>query len=432
MLKRYTISDMGEIWSDENKFYLWLKIELAILEARKKIGDFDVKIPRGIIKQIRIDVNEINRIEKESTKHDVVAFLNHISPQLPEELRPWFHNGVTSYDICDTTLGIQLRDSLILIHRQLLLLMAEIKFLAITYKYIPQIGRTHGVHAEPITFGVKLANWHSELERCMERLVHTEKSVSFGKISGAVGMYTIDPSVEKLVCERLSLKPVIATQIVSRDIISEYTGVLSILAGTIGKIATNLRLLSQTEIGEIMESFSKNQKGSSAMPHKKNPISSENISSLMRVVCSNHNVALENQMNCWHERSLDNSGNERVILADSSELMHFSIDRLRKVFNKLSVFDERMKENIGLTKGLIFSQEVMILFAEKSGLPREEAHTIVRDIAMKCWETKEDFLTALLEDDNITSNIRKGDLENCFRISNKLKHVDFIFKKVFG
>ncbi len=432
MLDRYTTPGMEKIWSDENKFYLWLNVELAILKARKAIGDIDVDIPYGLIDKIKIDAKEIKRIEEEVTKHDVVAFLNHISPQLPKDLRQWFHNGVTSYDIGDTTLGIQLRDSVILIQSSLMLLMSEVKFVAINSKYFPQIGRTHGIHAEPITFGVKLANWYAELSRSMERLECMRKNVSFGKISGAVGMYTIDPKVEKLVCEYLMLKPTIATQIVSRDIIAEYTAVLSVLAGTIGKIATNLRLMSQTELGEILEAFGKNQKGSSAMPHKKNPISSENISSLMRVVFANHNVALGNLVNCWHERSLDNSGSERIILADSSMLIHFSLNRLKKILDGMCINRDKMRENIDITKGLIFSQEVMILVSSKSDLPRETAHSIVRDIAMGCWSTGGDFFEALLNNKQIMKNITKDELRCCFSLENKLKYTDFIFEKVFG
>lgn len=432
MLKRYSRDQMSYVWSEKNKFFNWLLVEIAVLKARRKIGELNNKIPLKLAEKIHIDPEEINRIEKEITKHDVVAFLMHVSPQFPKKLRPWLHRGLTSYDVGDTALSLQLYDSVDILIQTLTELMNVIKLVALEYKYIPEIGRTHGIHAEPITFGVKLANWYAELERNRDRLRRLLTTVSVGKISGAVGIYTLYPRIEELVCEELELKPIIATQIIARDIVAEYMSTLGIVAATIGKISLNLRLLSQTEISEIMEPFGKDQKGSSAMPHKKNPIGSENLSGLMRVVCSNVQVAYENLANCWHERSLDNSGSERVIIADSSILLDYAMARLTDLIRNMRVFPDRMLANLNQTKGLIFSQEVMMLVAEKSGLPREEAHTLVRDVALECWENKTDFLKDLLANETIRQFVSKKELQFCFNLKSKLKYVDYVFQRVFG
>lgn len=431
MLSRYSRREMSSIWSEDNKFRKWLEVEIAVLKVRKKIGEITHEIPNDLLKKIKIDPTEINRIEKDVTKHDVVAFLTYISPQFPENLRPWLHRGLTSYDIGDTSLSLQMTESVFLLMSGVCNLKNTLKKVAIEHKYTPEIGRTHGIHAEPITFGVKLANWYAELSRHENRLANLAGSVSVGKISGAVGMYTIDPKIEKEVCKDLGLNPVVATQIISRDIVAEYLSTLGNVCATIGKISTNLRLLSQTEIGEVMESFSKDQKGSSAMPHKKNPIGSENLSGLMRVAYSNVQVAFENLANCWHERSLDNSGSERVIIVDTSILLDYALERLSGIIKNMRVFPEKMLGNLNLTKGLVFSQEVMMLVAEKSELPREEAHTLVRDIALECWENNRDFFSALLENEIIMKYANKEDLRSCFDLKSKLRYVNDIFEKVF-
>lgn len=432
MLDRYSKDQMKHVWSEGNKFHNWLLVEIAVLAVRRQLDEFPHGIPDGLAEKIIIDPKEIDRIEADTTGHDVVAFLMHISPQFPEELRSWLHRGLTSYDIGDTGLSLQMRASVGLLIEKISKLMDAIKAVATEYKYVPEIGRTHGIHAEPITFGVKLANWYDELKRHQARLTRLLETVSVGKISGAVGMYTIDPMIEEMVCAELGLRPIIATQIISRDIIAEYMSTLGIIGASIGKLSTNLRLLSQTEIGEIMEPFGKKQKGSSAMPHKKNPIGSENLSGLMRVAYANVQVAYENLQSCWHERSLDNSGSERVIIADTSILLDYALSRLSGIIEKMRVFPDRMSENLNLTKGLIFSQEVMMLIAEKSGLPREDAHTLVKDIALECWENRNDFLSALLADEKVRSFVGEDDLRSCFDLPNKLKHVDYIFSKVFS
>ncbi|MEK7097607.1 MAG: adenylosuccinate lyase, partial [Patescibacteria group bacterium] len=331
-----------------------------------------------------------------------------------------------------TAFNLHMKESVNILIDDLMALLIVIREKAYEYKHTPQIGRTHGVHAEPITFGVKLANWYDELKRHVNRLVNLRKNISVGKISGAVGMYTLDPKIEEMVCKRLGLKPIVATQIISRDIVGEYMNTLGLTAASIGKIALNLRLMARTEFREIMEPFSKDQKGSSAMPHKKNPIGSENICGLMRLVCANAQVAYENLANCWDERSLDNSGAERVIVPDSSIALDFAVARLKGTIRDMNVYPERMLKNINETKGLVFSQEVMMLVAEKSSLPREEAHTLIRNVAVSCWDTGEDFLEAILRNGEIRQYVTEEQLHNCFDLKKKLRHVDHIFKMVFG
>ncbi|MFA5942093.1 MAG: adenylosuccinate lyase [Candidatus Paceibacterota bacterium] len=441
MLKRYSQSEMEFIWSELNKFLTWFRVETTVLGVRRDRGEFKYPVPPDMIDKIVIDPREINRLEKgwiergvkkEGIGHDVIAFLMHVSPQIPEGLRSWLHRGLTSYDIVDTALALQMRDSIDVITMGVGRLMGVLKRRAYEFKYTPEIGRTHGIHAEPITFGVKLANWYAELVRHSWRLVQAREEVSVGKLSGAVGMYTIDPKIEELVCARLGLKPIIATQIISRDVAAVYMSTLANLAASIGKISVNLRLLSQTEIREVMEPFGTTQKGSSAMPHKKNPVGSENISGLMRVPGVNYLVALENLANCWHERSLDNSGAERVIFADSSILVDYALARLTGIIENMRVFPNKMMRNLDVTKGLIFSQDVMMLVAEKSNFPREDAHTIVRSVALKCWGDETDFFDALCEEAEVMAYVTRDELRACFNLDAKLKNVDYIFNRVFG
>jgi adenylosuccinate lyase len=423
---------MGKLWSEEIKFRFWLLVEIAVLKARQKLGEIKGEIHDNFDIEIVIDPAEINRIEKEITKHDVVAFLTHVNPQFPEHLRSWLHRGMTSYDVVDTALMLTMKQSLEFILDKLDQLMIVLKEKAFEHKYTAMIGRTHGVHAEPITLGVKLANWYAELGRQKARLERALETVSVGKISGAVGMYTLPPKVEALALKELGLKPVIATQIISRDIITEVLGVLANVAATIGKISLNIRLAARTEIQEMMEFFDAHQKGSSAMPHKKNPIGSENLCGLMRQVVANFTVAAENQANCWEERGLDNSGVERVILPDSMILVDYALDRLTGIIKKMLVFPENMARNLNLTRGLVFSQDVMMLVAEKSDLPREKAHTLVRNVAIRCWETRADFLEALCNSKRIRKYASKKDLARCFDLDKKLQYVDFIFSRVFA
>ncbi len=430
MIKRYSTEEMEKVWIPLAKFTNWARIEIAVLEAKKIIGELTVDIPDNLLASIKINPKKIDKIEAKKTKHDVIAFLMHTEPQLPPELQSHWHQGLTSMDVQDTGLSLQLVASV----RQLLAriegLMVAIEEKAIKFKYTPMIGRTHGIHAEPITFGVKLANWYSELERCRERLERLLVLVAVGTISGAVGMYTLDPRIEEIVCEILYLEPITATQIISRDIIAEYATTLAIIAGSLEKIAVTGRTLQRTEILEAQEFFDINQRGSSAMPHKKNPIGFENVSGLVRIIRHNASVALE-QISTWDERSIDNSGSERIFLPDSSILLDYLLKRLTDLISKWIIYPEKIKENIGLTKGLIYSQDVQKLVAEKSNLPKQKAYGLVREVALLCWQKKTDFLEELLKDKKIIKYVSQEELKKCFDLDKKLQYVDYIFKKVF-
>jgi len=431
MNKRYSTLEMEAVWKEEEKFKKWAKVEIAVLEAKRELGMIEENIPEDLLNQFNINPEEIDRIEREDTKHDVIAFLMHTSPQLPENLRPHWHNKMTSYDTQDTAFSLQLRNSIAVLLRRTEILMKAIKEKAFEYKYTAQIGRTHGVHAEPITFGVKLANWYDELKRHIERLKRLYELVSVGKISGAVGVYTLDPKVEKIALKKLGLRPILATQIISRDIIADYMATLAIIGGNVEKICVNIRTLQRTEIREAQEHFSKKQRGSSAMPHKRNPIGSENLSGMARVLRGYLIPALENQ-NTWDERDLANSGSERIILPDASVLLDYMLKRLTGIIEKLIVYPEQMHQNILLTKGLVFSQNVQSLFAQKSKLPREEAYRIVQKIAQDCWSSNRNFFAELTDSEEIMKHLTLQELENCFKLDDQLKYVDHIFEQVFG
>lgn len=431
MIPRYTTKKMKDIWSEESKFRNWARVEEAVLKAKVKLGFLKINIPDNLADSLEIDPNEINRIEKEKTKHDVIAFLMHTSPQLPKELRPYWHAGMTSYDTQDTALSLQLIASVELLAKRVKKLQDVIKKKAYKYKKTPQIGRTHGVHAEPITFGVKLANWYSEFSRHADRLRKLRERVAVGKTSGAVGMYSLDPRIEKEACKMLGLKPITATQIISRDITAEYVSTFALIAGTVEKIGVTIRTLQRTEIQEAQEYFDpKNQRGSSAMPHKRNPISFENLSGMANMM-RGYAVTALGTISTWDERDISNSGQERIFLPDASILLDYMLNRLAGSLEKLIIHPGRMKENIFLTKGLVFSQEVQTLLAQKSSLPREEAYKIVRDIAQACRENKKDFFEALRKNKEVKKYLNEKDLKKCFDLNAKFKHVDFIFDKVF-
>ncbi|MBX4204924.1 MAG: adenylosuccinate lyase [Candidatus Doudnabacteria bacterium] len=436
MIKRYTREPMGEIWSDDQRFRYWVLVETEAMRARAELGEIEVTVPENLGDRIKIDAAaiellEVGTPEKPGNGHDVVSFLEYTSPQLPEELRPHWHGKMTSMDPGDTSLMMQLVASLKLIMAGVSGLMDMLKKRAFEHKYTPMIGRTHIVHAEPITFGVKLANWYDEMIRHTERMEQLMDRLAVGKLSGAVGMYTLDPKVEQIVCRRLGLSPVIATQVISRDIIAEYMTVLGLIAGSIRKFATTSRLMQQTEVRELQEPFRKGQKGSSAMPHKRNPVGGENISGLTHVIQAFVQVAFANQVT-WHERDISNSGPERIILPDASILMDYILARFTKIVAGWSVFPERMAANLNLTKGLVYSQEVQALIAEKSGLPRQQAYGLVYEIAQRCWETGEDFQKALINTGEIRERISEAEIIGCFDLKEKIKHVDYIFSQVFG
>ena len=432
MIPRYTKKEMSQIWSNEAKFHNWARVEVAVLQAKVNLGLLDITIPDKLAEKIKIDPTEIDRIEKEITRHDMAAFLLHTSPQLPEELRPFWHAGMTSYDIEDTALSLQLIASVKQIIARIKKVKEVLRIKALKYKYTPQIGRTHGVHAEPITFGVKLAKWYDEFSRHEKRMAKLLEQVSVGKISGAVGMYTLDPKIEEEACKLLGLKPVMATQIVARDIIAEYISTLAIIGGTLEKIAVTIRTLQRTEILEMQEYFDmKKQKGSSAMPHKRNPWGHENVSGMANVMRGYAGMALAT-ISSWDERDLSNSGQERIYIPDSSILLDYMFARLTGEMEKWIIYPKKMKDNLNLTKGLVFSQNVQTLLAEKSSLPREVAYKIVQDIAQACWENKKDFFKALNKNKKVRKYLSEKELKKCFDLDAKLKYVDYIFKKVFG
>ncbi len=430
MLKRYTDQDMAKIWTEDAKYRGWNKVETAVLRARIPIEELGISVPRNLEERIKVVPAEVDRIERDKTKHDVIAYLMYVSPQLPEELRPHYHRELTSMVPCDTTLFIQLRDSTKLLIMRIKDLMRVIRTRAFEHKYTAMIGRSHGVHAEPLTFGVTIANYYDELYRHLDRLQRVKKSVSVGKMSNAVGMYDFNPEIEENACRRLRLKPIIATQIISRDLIAEYMALLAIIGGSIAKIGIKIRLSQQTEIREIQEFFDKNQRGSSAMPHKRNPIGSENLTGMARVLRGYASTAMENQ-DTWHERDIANSGPERIIIPDASILLSYMLKRMTGIVSKMLVYPKRMQKNLQLTKGLIFSQSVQSLLAEKSDLPREDAYGIIKDIAQKCWDNGRDFQKALLKNKVVRKYLSEEEIQSCFNLEKKLESVDYIFERVF-
>jgi adenylosuccinate lyase len=425
---------MESVWSDKRKFQSWLDTEIAILEAKEELRQIPTGIALKTKQNAKFTVKAIEEREKE-TRHDLMAFVQVVSESLPLEIRPYFHAGVTSYDIEDTALATQIRDSTDLIEIELSELSQTLKEMAQKYKYTLEIGRTHGVHAEPITFGLKLLNWYAEVERHRKKLMENRPYFLVGKISGAVGTYAnIDPRIEQIVCKKLGIYPAdISTQIVSRDCHSLYLFLLASIAASLEKFATEIRNLHRTEIKEVQEPSSEKQKGSSAMPHKKalpNPISSENVSSLSRLIKGYLIVALENQALCWHERTLDNSANERIIFADASTYVHYLLWRFINVLKNLKINPEKMQENLNLTRGIIFSEDVMLALAEK-GMSREDAHALLQELTLRSWEQGLEFKEVLLADLRITNILSKEEIDNCLDPQRHLKNIDQIFAQ-FG
>lgn len=419
---------MAIIWSDKERYRLWIKVEVAVLIAKNKLGLID-HVPIDLTERISVEASAVDKLEAEKTRHDVIAFLMLTESHLPQELQPYWHEGLTSSDLIDTANSLRLVASCEQLMTRLEVLMNVILEKANKYKYTPQIGRTHGVHAEPITFGVKLINWYAELARQFVRLKSIKKNLSVGSFSGAVGMYQLDPQIETMACEFLGLKPIVATQVISIDLHAEYMSILAILAGTLAKISTTLRTLQRTEIFEVQEFFAKEQRGSSAMPHKKNPIRNENLTSLARVVASNAQVAFQNQVT-WDERDLTNSGNERITWADSLILVDYMMKSLTSIIKEMFVYPDQMLRNINKTQGLIFSQNVMLLFAKKSNLPREEAYAVIKQVAMQCWNDREDFQSALSCNEEILKVLTEQEIASCFDLGAKLSSVDYIFDLV--
>jgi adenylosuccinate lyase len=421
---------MGRIWETENRFAKWLEVEIAACEAMAEQGLIPQKAVKNIKKKARFDVDRILEIE-EKTKHDIIAFLTNVEEHVGPDSR-FIHMGLTSSDILDTSFAMLLKEAMALIIEDVKGFMAVVKERAFEHKNTVMIGRSHGIHAEPITFGLKLAVWHAEMNRNLKRLEAALDTISYGKLSGAVGTFAnVSPAVEASACKKLGLKPAeISTQILQRDRHAEYFTALAILAGTMEKIAVEIRHLQRTEVLEAEEPFEKGQKGSSAMPHKKNPIGCENIAGLARLVRSNALAAMEN-MALWHERDISHSSVERVIGPDSTILIDYMLHRLSRIVKNLVVYPNHMTENLNKMKGLIYSQQVLLKLADR-GLERQEAYEMVQRNALKVWDTGRDFQSLLLEDKEIRKHLTQKDIAEIFSLEYHLKHVEDIFKRVFG
>lgn len=429
MISRYTRPEMGRIWDDKNRFAKWLQVEILACEAMAREGF----IPQGCLDTIRLKANfsveRILEIEK-TTKHDVIAFLSNVEEYVGPDSR-FIHMGLTSSDILDTSLALQLKEAMELIIADIKSLMYVIRERAFEHKFTAMIGRSHGVHAEPITFGLKLAIWYSEMKRNLRRSEEALEVISYGKLSGAVGTFAnVSPSIESYVCEKLGLKPAEASnQILQRDRHAQYFTALAILAGTMEKIAVEIRHLQRTEVREVEEPFGKGQKGSSAMPHKKNPIGCENIAGLARLLRSNALAAMEN-MALWHERDISHSSVERVIGPDSTILTDFMLHRLTGILKGLVVYPERMEKNLQSMRGLVFSQQALIKLASH-GIQRQKAYEMVQRNAMLVWDTGSDLKSLLLEDQEIRSFLSREEIEEIFNLDYHFKHVEEIFNRVF-
>lgn len=428
MIERYTRKEMGAIWTEKNKYNAWLEVELLACEAWSELG----VIPKEDVKRLRknatFDVTRIYEIEKE-TRHDVVAFTRTISESLGDE-RKWVHYGLTSTDVVDTALSYLLKQANEILRNDIQNFINVLKEKAIEHKHTVMMGRTHGVHAEPTTFGLKMALWYEEMKRNLVRFNEAAERVEYGKISGAVGTYAnIDPFVEQYVCEKLGLTPApVSTQTLQRDRHAAYISVLALIATSIEKFATEIRGLQKTETREVEESFAAGQTGSSAMPHKRNPIASENMSGMARVVRGYMMTAYEN-VSLWHERDISHSSAERIIFPDATIALNYMLNRFSNIIKNLTVFPENMKRNINKTYGVIFSQRVLLNLIDK-GMNRETAYGIVQPLAMEAWETGIHFKELLEKDEQVTSVLSPSEIQNCFDTTYHLKNVDYIFKKI--
>lgn len=428
MIGRYTRPEIGKIWTEENRYQAWLEVEVLACEAWAELG----VIPKEDVKKLRenasFDVERIAEIEK-STRHDVVAFTRAVSETLGEE-RKWVHYGLTSTDVVDTALSYLLKQANDIILKDIENFIDILKNKAKEYKYTVMMGRTHGVHAEPTTFGLKLALWYEEMKRNLERFKQAADGIRYGKLSGAVGTYAnIDPFVEEYVCKHLGLHHApISTQTLQRDRHAHYMATLALIATSIEKMATEIRGLQKSETREVEEFFAKGQKGSSAMPHKRNPIGSENMSGMARVIRGYMMTAYEN-VSLWHERDISHSSAERIILPDATIAINYMLNRFGNIVKNLTVFPENMKRNMDRTYGLIYSQRVLLALIDK-GLAREEAYDTVQPKAMEAWEKAIPFRSLVEADSKITSYLSKEEIDDCFDYHYHLKQVDTIFTRL--
>ena len=428
MIARYTRPEMGAIWTDENRYNAWLEVEILACEAWAEIGD----IPKEDVAKIRqnasFSVDRILEIEEE-TRHDVVAFTRAVSETLGEE-RKWVHYGLTSTDVVDTALSYLIKQANEIIRKDLNNFIEVLANKAKEHKMTVMMGRTHGVHAEPTTFGLKLALWHEEMKRNLERFEAAAATIETGKMSGAVGTYAnIDPFVEEYVCKQLGLAASpISTQTLQRDRHAQYMSTLALIATSIEKFATEIRGLQKSETREVEEFFAKGQKGSSAMPHKRNPIGSENMTGLARLIRGYMVTSYEN-VSLWHERDISHSSAERVILPDATIALNYMLNRFSNIVKNLTVFPENMKRNMDSTLGLIYSQRVLLALIDK-GMAREAAYDTVQPCAMEAWENQTHFRKIVEADDTITSQLSKEELDDCFDYNHHLQQVDMIFNRL--
>ncbi len=430
MIARYTRPQMGRIWSDENKYRAWLAVEAAASETLAEDGIVPAEAAKAIRERGKFSVERIHEIEAE-VKHDVIAFTTAVAENIGPESR-WLHFGLTSNDVVDTAQALLVKEASALIRQDLLAIIEVLKKRALEFKYTPTIGRTHGVHAEPTTFGLKLLNWYAEMRRNLERFDAAAEQMRIGKLSGAVGTFGhLSPKHEERICEKLGLKPdPIATQVVQRDRHAQYISALAILTATLDKIAVEIRHLQRTEVREAEEFFSEKQKGSSAMPHKRNPITSEQISGLARVVRSNAQAAYEN-VALWHERDISHSSVERVIFPDSTILTDYLLAKTTNLLENLLVYPQRMLKNLESTGGLIFSGQLLLDLAE-AGMLREDAYRLVQKHAMRAWKEDLVFRDLVKTDPEITAKLAPEKLEKTFDLSRQLRNVDAIFDRVLA
>jgi len=421
---------MARIWQPRNRYRKWLDVELAVCEAWAERGQIPPDAMERIREKADFDPDRIDEIEK-ITRHDVIAFTTSVAEFVGEDSR-YIHRGLTSYDVVDTALCLLLKEAGELIRSGIVELMEALKTRALEHKHTPMVGRSHGIHAEPVTLGLKLAIFYDEMARHLKRWDAALETVSVGKISGAVGTYAhLDPEMEETVLRRLGLTPAPASnQVIQRDRHAAYFTTLALIASSIEKISVEIRHLQRTEVGEVEEFFHKGQKGSSAMPHKRNPVLTENLSGLARVVRGNALAAMEN-VALWHERDISHSSVERVIAPDSTILADFMLHRLASVVRDMTVYPERMLENLGRSRGLIFSETVLLRLTD-SGLTREAAYALAQRNAMEAWETRRDFKEVLLEDAEVVSLLGRDGIEECFDVRHSLRWVDAIFERVFS
>jgi len=429
MIERYTLPEMGALWTEQSKFQKWLEVEIAVCEVHAELGT----IPREALEQIKarakFSVERINEIEK-TTNHDVIAFTTNLAENIGEAAR-FVHYGLTSSDVVDTANALLLRSACDILLEKIEALLEVLKRRALEFKHTPQIGRTHGIHAEPTSFGLTFALWYDEMRRNRERLRRARETVAVGKISGAVGTFALlDPEVEEKVCARLGLKPApVSTQIIQRDCYAEYLCTLAIIGSSLDKFALNIRHWQRTEVGEAQERFTVGQKGSSAMPHKRNPIISERICGIARVIRGHSLVGLEN-VALWHERDISHSSAERVVLPDASIALDYILHKATSLIAGLVVHPERMLQNLQLTRGLVFSGQLLLALTQK-GVSRENAYEWVQRNAMRVWDQNENFQELLQLDPDIKLHLAPEEIESAFGFDYYLRNVDEIFSRVF-